>query len=212
MPLHTAAGHLLQRGPELLLIPLQTGIAGECFCSPGCTSTTAPSTSRASSALRGLMGPERTILYHVLLLERNRSGLPAGSPAGCPTTHTRCTENTSSAKVQALVHQGTCAPTGTQTPRSPPEGNLAQAPAQHSQTRNHAWGKQERMDMCIPLHCSCRWRNPTALSLHVRGLPPAEMCHARLPAGARIRPPRAVPLPMQAPQHMAMVPHPHSLS
>lgn len=75
-----------------------------------------------------------------------------------------------SAKVQAPIHQRTCASTGTRMPPSPPAGNLPQAPGQLSQTRSRAWGKQGRIDACIPLHRSCRRRNAAAHFLRVRGL------------------------------------------
>lgn len=87
MPLHIAVGHLLQRGAMLLLISLYK--QGQLFCSPGCTSTIAPGISRASSTPCGVRGLERTILYHITLLRRNRSRLPAGSIGrDCPTTGT----------------------------------------------------------------------------------------------------------------------------
>lgn len=61
------------RGAVLLFVSLQTGTTGERFCSPSCTSTTAPGTFRASPALCGVTGPEHTVLSRHVVGKKQKS-------------------------------------------------------------------------------------------------------------------------------------------
>lgn len=118
------------RGAVLLFVSLQTGTTGERFCSPSCTSTTAPGTFRASPALCGVTGPEHTVLSRHVVGKKQKSP-PRRTPWQRLHRHTPppiAQRRARSAKVQAPIHQRTCASTGTRMPPSPPAGNLPQAP------------------------------------------------------------------------------------
>lgn len=167
MPLHTPAGHCLQTAAVLLLISLhKQGLQLSVSSPPAAPPQQHPASPRHHPPCVGKwIGAQHSLSYH--LIEKNQKPC---TKLGFPTTHTPLHRGEVKCQGARLVHQKTCASLGTKVAPSPAAGNIPQAPTQHSQIRNHAWGKQEgRTDGCIPLQFQ------------------------------------------QSQQHMAMVPHPHSL-
>lgn len=171
------------RGAVLLFVSLQTGTTGERFCSPSCTSTTAPGTFRASPALCGVTGPEHSVLSRHVVGKKQKSPphrtpwqrLRRHTPPHCAEESSECQGASTDPSEDLRFHGHTDAtvpsrgesPTGTRIAQPNQEPCVGQA----------------REDRCVhptapqlPAEERCR----TLFACQRSGA--ADMCLARLPA------------------------------